>query len=733
MKSFFGAKLEQVFWFVVLLSWVPLIASYSILPSLSQIDSEVARPILLPEPIFLSYPPFNLLAVLFLLCIPISLTLRKRFVVNEREKYLAKTAKRSVPDEEHARIKRKRPRYLIAALPLLLAGTIPYFANSAPFNNLTGIFFAVYLASFVVSVALYLRHAHLISSAFVIFSGVLLFDSISIYLSNQIQYAAGPDATVAHYSIFGTIFDLYYTDILKVLLFVFGAALIRMIYLVYRDNRGYLKGKDRKLVFGQITGTFRLWYPMLLIFAVFSLAYQLLYVYKLEPAMIAHIVGCVGEPIPAEENDGHTPKCPEDLNNEDGTPLTLEQAMQQTNTRKLAQLNERSNAKISAYKSGITDWTDQAPDQVYQDLNTALPKRMPGTKTRDCGIDIILCPIGNAIKSGANSSYNSAKRRQLKKIRRELTDISNDAKLSTEEKAKKIQEALDKSLTQLEQVNRTVVGSSFASFQWLSRLLFIYSLIILIKTFMIVFSRISFARDTPDTASFKTSYDADAFGDIKNLGAKFKLPKTDKRTYYFARKSVTVTGPPMDRFTPIRFMGFFTRLFNGKLALNRVAPSIWEGDVEVSNKPPAVLLRWDLKKHERVFFSFADFAGMSDDITIERRVSLSVSTLIFGQTIHYCAVGPGRLYLQTKAIPAIVKKGTPSASQNSSKLVAWNVSTAFNVLATKNIVNTFMSDSNVEPCSEDERCMIIFDLDHDRGQSRSAGILQFAKSFLLPV
>lgn len=781
MKAILNKHLEQVFWGAVLLSWVPVITAFSIFPSFLSTGSQLSDPILLPEPIYFLHPAFNLLALLFVTLIPVSWILRKRFTRRAEEAlFMARPDYRALPNDFKRAIRPQPPKYWLAALPLLMAMVIPLFANGAPLNNATAVLFTAYLASVAVSIYLYLRHAHLISAAFVIFCAVLFVDAVLLYLSNSAQHAFDLALFDGHGSILGWLFDLYTSDLLKVTLFILSAALMRMAYMAWVDNQEFIRSKTRSELREHIFATLKLWYPMFLIFAGLTIGYQLYYANQIEPKLVAGIVGCTIDDLadapapptapkacvlrasgnfnevienlrryqecqikndieePREEIRA-TPSCPDDLyapanpEEPEAEPelLSLEAAILQTNERKLALLNALMQESVGRYAVELTANVNETPDKVYDELNTAIPKRLPGTETEYCGLNPV-CWVENGVKSSANNAYVAAKNRQLRRIRQDLREIANDTTKSSEEKTQLMQSALKDRLQQLEQLNHGAVAYSFEAFYWLSQLLFIYSIIILLKTFMIVLSRISFARKTTYSATFKTMSDVDAVGTISCLKHDFKLDTSDPRTYYFARKVVTVTGPPMDRVTPDRFKAFFTRLFNGCLSLNRVVPADTEDGATITINPPAEIVLWNLRRDERVFFHFADFVGMSDGIKLERRVSLSISTLIFGQAIHYCAVGKGRLYLRTRGQPAVINPGETTPGHNASKLVAWNIATQFDVDANLNVTNTFLSESNVRP-SNTNSDMVVFDLSVERGQNRAAGILQFAKSFLLPI
>ena len=78
----------------------------------------------------------------------------------------------------------------------------------------------------------------------------------------------------------------------------------------------------------------------------------------------------------------------------------------------------------------------------------------------------------------------------------------------------------------------------------------------------------------------------------------------------------------------------------------------------------------EFKKGERAIFSFDDFVGMSDTLTVDRIVSLSISTMIFGRIIFHATEGPGVLLVTTKAAAPISSTDEADAATQATKLVS---------------------------------------------------------------
>ena len=685
---------EDLIWFFVLVGWIPIIAAYSIFPSFD--STENGLNILIPESKSLFNNYLVITSLLFILLLGLSTNLHK-YKINKP--------------------------FIVAGLPLLSAALIPLFNESTLLTPFQSIAYGIFLFSIIVSVYIYLKYAHIISRPFIIFCLLLLADSLWLSITDlfsfyDIEASKNISGIIdGHYSLFGTIFDLYTVDFFKLLLFVFFFILVRICYLAYIENIAFARELLKKHELGLYSkSTFKLWYPMILIFIGCAVFYWALNNYWFSPTLIHYF---------NEDNAALIEMDPDDY------PDTVEQALLSRNETNLKQANKNLQKRIKQLKNDLKTNTGEAPEKIRDGIEEVLPGRLPGTKIKKCGIDIIVCPVANGIKSLTNRAYVSTKYRELEKLEKELEIIANDTSLTVDQKAKKMQEKIDSSIERMQSVSKTAVNSSFKAYSYFSILMFVYTVIILIKTFLIVFSRISFSPGTSNHATFNTDATEIPQGKIKRLKDKFKLAKSDKKNYYFARQGITIAGVPPARKTPQMFTAIFTRILHKRWSFNYVQPSRSTAGVTISVAKPSEFVNWKLSEGEKVYFHFSDFIGMSEDVTIKRHISLSVSTLLFGRIIYYYAEGPGYLYLKTKAQPAISPGAEASSGQNSALLVAWNKQVGFKIDASQTKVDTFLSDYHVKPVKEDD--LLVLDLSEDRGTSTSAGILRFIKSFLLPV
>ena len=686
--------LEQVYWFLFLLAWIPIICAYSWFPDFFGYikDGVDKTSIVLPEQKFFFRNILGIYALNVVLMFLISIYLKKI-------------------------------DYIIPIIFSAFSIFIYTFNNSIIFSGVQAITYTIYILLFLHSVYFFLKNGHLLSPSFITFASFLIFDCILLIVFEKLfGYSDSP-------SIFGAVMHLYDATLMNVMFFILISILIRMGYLIWRDNQDFVKqlAKSNKEAFSECRNTaLKLWYPMLVIFTVFSVGYYLLFSLVLEPKVVNHLN--TQNPALAKVS-------------EEQRPASLEKSMQSFNAGFVADADAKSKAAIASSTAKIQADTKGAPDVVMAEINQHMPHRLPGTETRGCGFLDILCYVENGIKSATNSVYQKVKRRQMAVLRQKLVDIEADVDASAADKSQRMAQAISSELGKVQSMNSTGIAAFFQSYRNLSVLIAIYGLIVLLKTYIIVFSRVLFSPKVPSgsyaggglTANFTQGNAPPDGGNIKLHGQEYTINKSDRRDFYLSRNSVFVSGPAPARRNPLGFFAPFSRLWHGKWSMNLVQGCRIGADqqsAKVSVNAPAEIIEWNLVEGERIAFSFADFIGMSSTITLSRFVSMSISTMIFGRTIYYSAEGPGVLLVKSRASAAASPSRNASQSASASKLVNWELRTNFSVAASLTIMDTFLSDYNIKKGTKD---FVVWDTDVNRGAGRGAGILRFVKSFLLPI
>ncbi len=677
--------LKQCFWFLILTSWIPIIASYLVFPEL-ELSNEYKFTILIPEPIQLNNSWFSINYVFFILCVGLGFYLK------------------NVKDDN------KTP-YFIITLSLLFSGFIPYFNGLNSLTPTQAIFYTLYLLAFLISFYNYLKYSSLFSISFGVFCTLLFFDSLIPYLiwfTSLIGIISSEQKElflIDNHSFFGLFYELYSIGFIKTILFILSFVLVRIFYKAWSDNKQFYKKLNTADKWSYFINTLKLWYPVFVFFITCTLFFQ----YFMNPWIASYTLDKLNE---------HTI-----LNtlNEKKRPDNLELAFLMINQISI----DKQIKDTKTYIKKLTKAVDQSPQGIHDKLDKDLPNTI--FKKKECGWDPVLCPIINATKSLGNKIYRSSKRKKLRSIKYELEELADGSnKLS-----KKMQDAIILKLNQLKNITTTAINSLFKLWGLFSFLMFLYGVIILIKTFLMVCSRICFSPETENTASFNTESYKNKTGKIIRLKDKFTLKPSDNNKFYFCRNSITVSGAPPARKTPQIFTAILQRLFHKRWGLNYVDPSLTSDGVTITVAKPSEFVRWNIAEGEKVFFHFADFVGMSSNAKIKRHVSLSVSTLLFGRIIYHYIEGPGILFLKTKAQPTVSPEKEALSGQNSALLVAWNNDVNFKINASRTVVDTLFSDYHIKPNKENE--LIVMDLSEERGTSTAAGVGRFLKSFAFPV
>lgn len=677
--------LVQCFWFLILTSWIPIIASYLVFPGL-ELSKEYHFTILIPEPIKFNNSWICVNFIFFALSVGIGFYLKS---------YL----------------KDYKTPYYLTSLSLLFSGFIPYFNGLHSLTPTQAIFYTLYLASFIVSFYNYLKYSSIFSTAFGVFCVLLFIDSFIPYfiwvlnLVGIISIEQKEILLIDNHSIFGMFYDLYSIGFIKTLLFILSFVLVRILYKAWADNKEFFNNLNTREKWTYFINTLKLWYPVLGFFLLCTLFFQ----YCLNPWIASYTL---------EKLNTNTI-----INtlSEDKRPENLELAFLTINQLSI----DKQIKDTKTYIKNLTKAVDQSPQGIHDQLDKDLPNTI--FKKKECGWDPVLCPIVNATKSLGNKIYLSSKRKKLRSIKYELQELADGSnKLS-----KSMQDVIVLKLKQLKNITTTAINSLFNLWSLFSFLMFLYGIIILIKTFLMVCSRVCFSPETENTATFKTQSFENKTGKITRLKDKFVLKPSDKNTFYFCRNSITVSGAPPARKTPQMFTALLQRIWHKRWGLNYVDPSSTSDGVTITVAKPSEFVMWNIAKGEKVYFHFADFVGMSSEAKIKRHISLSVSTLLFGRIVYHYIEGPGLLFLKTKAQPTVSPEKEALSGQNSALLVAWNNDVNFKINASHTVVDTLFSDYHIKPNQENE--LIVMDLSEERGTSTAAGVSRFLKSFVFPV
>ncbi|WP_095588643.1 hypothetical protein [Actibacterium ureilyticum] len=626
---------------------------------------------------------------------------------------------------------------------------------------------AVYAGLAFACTYLFLCHGHLLSPGFLAYVGLLLCD-VALH------------HTVLPGGVLGRVFVGYVPDLITALQFLAVAVLVRMVWLMVRDNRAFFRSLDPATLRRATGRTLKFWWPMPVVFvaaAAFWWAVLNLWVggavmarLDQDRAMLERQMGPLLRADAQVDQSLHA----------DGRNLfaLLEEAA------RLASANDWLGAQLADHRAEAqrfyADWQarhDQNPKtlehalldwvqlqvgvsnirnqftlimvgydaqtsgasraEAQQKIDAAFPRAaLPEFDEPSCWLLDFPCHAEAAIVRRVNrlmddmhGQMTGAAKTQVDAIYDAGSAQALSATQTARTTTRQAHEAFSRDIA-------TAIQATFRTWRNISFLTLVYSLIILLKTLFIVLSRVIFSPKSGlgVTARFLPHPPPDHPAGISKHGAVYRIPAATPDAHYVSRWGVTLEGPPPARRRPMGYRFPVARIVSGTWAMNRIdgdrAGQEDEFDADLKVDEPAELVVWRLAPGERVVFRFADFVGMSDGMRVRRISSLSITTLILGRVIYHAADGPGTLILRTTAAARISTDDDGARPAPMPKLVAWGAETHFGVLAALTTVDTFLSGYNLKVGSGDR---VVWDTSTRRGDGPGTGILRFVKSFLLPI
>lgn len=705
-ESFLG----QIFWLLLFIGWVPYMASYAFVLDPGQAAKDgfvetLTATITLYEQVPWGHPAIGILTVAALLSALILKTLGW---------------------------------WQLWPVPVFLAlSTQIHLFNEAGLGRPLDMAVHAFYAGFATWCSyLFLRHGHLLSLSFLGYLVLLLFDLVFFRLSGFWWDAP--------FSLLGKVFAGYEPSLTNILLFVVVAVMVRMLWLMVRDNRPFYQSLPKGAFRAALGKSLALWFPMFLIFAMAGVSWWAVANLWLKPRALEQAEARVetarselfnwfidnGDPMSAQTQQEYFDAWDAEI--PDATDQ-LEAALLELNIRqiRLSELKyERAIRDAAAAGGRIEDF----PENMKAAMESAFPENaLPLLDPpRWCFFLDPVCNTERSLKNGANN--------MMKNTRRDVIDAAHSAADDpAEATADSIQAREAAALIRLETVanasvstNIKAISGGFRTWRNIALLSGLYSMIILLKTLIIVFSRVIFApRET--AAQFLPEPPADPVG-LHPHGQVFTIPRDHAEAFYVSRWGVTLEGPPPARRRPLGFRFPIARILAFRWSMNRIEGNRHndqdEFDAELKVDEPAEIVTWTLKEEERVIFRFSDFIGMSEDVRVRRITSLSITTLVLGRMIFYAAEGPGTLILRTTAAARVSPQEAAGRPAPMPKLVAWSSGSSFAIHAALTRIDTFFSGYNLRISEGDS---VVWDSSTKRGDGPGKGILRFVSSFLLPI
>ncbi len=364
-------------------------------------------------------------------------------------------------------------------------------------------------------------------------------------------------------------------------------------------------------------------------------------------------------------------------------------------------------------------------------LKPTLPEMAPVFKEDDCGFWGKLnfpCQIKNSAKKTVNDIYAKERQELLTALTTEVRNSANGTQEEIAASTKSINQTIKDQVDTITKGIKRTIQSTFDTITFVNLLLDIAFGFLILKSFMYVFSRVAFSSDDENYVTLLESDGNIAKGKLKNAGNQYTIDPELTSENYFLSRSFEPSGRAPKFSLPQWKSAILARIFTRNYAMNKVVMKSRPEQVHFKAMGSHEFVEWDVKEGEEVIFHFRNFVGMSEGIKISAVVSLRLTSLLFGRLIFTTAKGPGKLILLTKGEPITNGHTVANASVATSRILAWQKNTRFNVESELNIVDVFMSGIYLKKKDDD---LIVIDADV-KGPSKN-GIVRFIKNFILPI
>lgn len=403
-------------------------------------------------------------------------------------------------------------------------------------------------------------------------------------------------------------------------------------------------------------------------------------------------------------------------------------------------------AEIMGLEEGITKGTieidqlilrkaDSLPMRITKSyanmFKPTLPEMTPFFAEDDCGFWgklNIPCQMKNGAKRGVNSMYARERHKMLQKTIGESKRLSNEIKDASKLTTSGINGTIQENVQTFTDNLKFTIQSTFDTIVFINLLLDIAFGFLILKSFMYVFSRVSFSKDDENYVTLLESETNTTKGTLHKFGNEYTIDPEQTTENYYVTRSFEPSGRAPKFSIPQWRAAAVARILTRNYAMNKVLIAAKPEKVHFKAMGSHEFVEWEIKKGEEVIFHFKNFVGMSEGVKINALVSLRLTSLLFGRLIFTTAKGPGKLILLTKGEPITMNDTNANASIATSRILAWQKSTRFNVESELNLVDVFMSGIYLRKKEGDP---ILIDADA-KGRSKN-GIVRFIKNFILPV
>ncbi|GAA4272309.1 AIM24 family protein [Aquimarina gracilis] len=505
-------------------------------------------------------------------------------------------------------------------------------------------------------------------------------------------------------------------DIQHLILFLTYTILIRFLYLAIRQNIEIFKetGFRKTVVLG--AKSFLYWSPLLLFIIPGAILNS-----KMNKASIDQIYDKTFIISTNEDRKYKRDQFEKDLDfSLEAQIICMQEAV------------KNGTGNINTIVKNKTENLDDLVAIEYKKIfKETLPEVAPVFKEEDCGFWgklNFLCQAKNSAKKTVNDSYKVKRDSLLTVLTGQVRDAANGTQKEIHTSTENINRTIREQIGTFTDKLKLTIQSTFDTITFINLLLDIAFGFLILKSFLYVFSRVAFSSDDENYVTLLESDSNISKGTLSKFGNQYTIDPEVTKDNYFISRSFEPSGRAPKFSLPQWKSAILARIRTRNYAMNKVQMSSRPEKVHFKAMGSHEFVEWDIKEGEEVVFHFKNFVGMSEGIKISAVVSLRLTSLLFGRVIFTTAKGPGKLILLTKGEPVIAGESVAESSIATSRILAWQKNTRFNVESELNFVDVFMSGIYLKKKEED---LILIDADV-KGPSKN-GIVRFIKNFILPV
>ncbi len=360
---------------------------------------------------------------------------------------------------------------------------------------------------------------------------------------------------------------------------------------------------------------------------------------------------------------------------------------------------------------------------TVKELNQGILKK----ETCYVGFRYPVCTSINCAKENAANYYQGwraeSKQKLIKKVNTKVEETTDQVSATK----------ADLQATEKTQLNRLKTGMQ-STFQFLFDSFFFFNLLmdilfgfVILKSFLYVFARVAFSANEENYVTLMDSDEEMKSGKLTKFKNQYTIPPEGEGNYLVSR-TFEPSGHAPKYVLPQWSAAILARLTTRNYAMNKVMMKAGRDPVVFRSMGGKEFVEWDIAEDEEVIFHFTNFVGMSEEIQLSAVISLRLTSLLMGRLIFTSAKGPGKLILQTNGNPITGEDQKGRISVPTSRILAWQKNTHFNVESELTMVDVFMSGIYLKKQADD---LVLIDADV-KGKSRY-GIVKFIRVFLLPV